>query len=65
MGEGRRERNTPVETGISLFTAVGVAVAVQISWSINHSIGWAVFHGFLNWFYVVYRWVVGVPGPAG
>lgn len=46
--------------GISLFTSIGVAVAVQISWSINHSIGWAIWHGFLNWFYVIYRWIVGV-----
>lgn len=45
--------------GISIFTSVGVAVAVQISWSINHSIGWAIWHGFLNWIYVVYRWIVG------
>lgn len=46
-------------SGISLFTAVGVAVAVQISWTITHSIGWAIWHGFLNWIYVVYRWIVG------
>lgn len=45
--------------GISLITAVGVAVAVQISWSINHSIGWAIWHGFLNWIYVIYRWIAG------
>jgi len=49
-------------TGISLFTSVGVAVAVQISWAINHSIGWAVWHGLLGWIYVIYRWIVGVPG---
>lgn len=48
--------------GISLFTAVGVSVAVQISWSINQSVGWAVWHGLLNWFYVVYRLIVGIPG---
>lgn len=46
--------------GISLFTAIGVAVAVQVSWSINQSIGWAIWHGFLNWIYVIYRWIVGV-----
>lgn len=42
-------------SGITLFTAVGVSVAVQISWSINHSIGWAIWHGLLNWIYVIYR----------
>jgi hypothetical protein len=57
--EVERRRSTHVHTGISLFTAVGVAVAVQISWSINQSIGWAVWHGFLNWIYVIYRWIVG------
>lgn len=46
--------------GVSLFTSIGVAVAVQVSWSINQSIGWAIWHGFLNWIYVVYRWIVGV-----
>jgi len=35
-----------------------VAVGVQISWSINHSIGWAIWHGFLNWIYVIYRLIL-------
>jgi hypothetical protein len=56
-----KNRSAAVQTGVSLFTCVGVAVAVQISWSINHSIGWAIWHGFLNWIYVVYRLVVGMP----
>ena len=54
-----RKRISHTHTGISLITAVGVAVAVQISWSINQSIGWAIWHGFLNWIYVIYRWIVG------
>lgn len=58
MNEDRRPRSA-AHTGISLVTAVGVAVAVQISWSINQSIGWAIWHGFLNWIYVIYRWIVG------
>ncbi len=64
MGDAERKewrRGQASHTGISLFTSVGVAVAVQISWSINHSIGWAVWHGILGWIYVVYRWIVGVP----
>ncbi|GMU31940.1 MAG: hypothetical protein AMXMBFR19_22770 [Chthonomonadaceae bacterium] len=55
-----RKRRSPAGAGISLFTSIGVAVAVQISWSINQSIGWAIWHGFLNWIYVIYRWIVGV-----
>lgn len=58
-GQPSERRRHGTGAGISLFTSIGVAVAVQISWSINHSIGWAIWHGFLNWIYVVYRWVVG------
>jgi hypothetical protein len=59
MKEPKSRRISAGHPGISLITAVGVAVAVQISWSINHSIGWAIWHGILNWIYVIYRWIVG------
>jgi hypothetical protein len=32
----------------------GSALAIAISWSHNHSILWAIFHGFLSWLYVLY-----------
>lgn len=32
----------------------GTALAIAISWSQNHSILWAIVHGLLSWFYVVY-----------
>jgi hypothetical protein len=32
----------------------GTALAITISWSVNHSIIWAMFHGLLSWFYVIY-----------
>ena len=32
----------------------GSALAITISWSTNHSILWAIFHGLLSWFYVIY-----------
>ena len=32
----------------------GVALAIAISWSANKSILWAIVHGALSWFYVVY-----------
>jgi hypothetical protein len=32
----------------------GTALAITISWSANQSILWAILHGFLSWFYVVY-----------
>ncbi len=32
----------------------GSVIAVTISWSINHSVPWAIIHGFFGWFYVIY-----------
>ncbi len=32
----------------------GSALAIAISWSTNHSILWAIIHGILSWFYVIY-----------
>ncbi len=32
----------------------GSALAITISWSVNKSIIWAVVHGILSWFYVIY-----------
>jgi hypothetical protein len=34
---------------------IGSVIAVIISWTINHSIGWAIWHGVLGWTYVIYR----------
>ena len=43
-----------VETGISF----GSALAMVISYTTWHSIGWAIFHGLLSWLYVIYFWIV-------
>lgn len=32
----------------------GSALAIAISWSVNQSILWAILHGILGWFYVIY-----------
>ena len=32
----------------------GSALALTISWGANHSILWAIIHGILSWFYVIY-----------
>ena len=32
----------------------GLALAITISWSANKSILWAIVHGVLSWFYVIY-----------
>jgi hypothetical protein len=32
----------------------GTALAITISWSANHSLVWAIIHGFFSWLYVIY-----------
>lgn len=32
----------------------GSALAIAISWSVHHSILWAIVQGFFSWLYVVY-----------
>lgn len=32
----------------------GTALAIAISWNAHHSIVWAIVHGCLSWFYVIY-----------
>lgn len=43
-----------VKKGIDTSTAVGIAMAVVLSYTKWKSIGWAIFHGFLNWAYILY-----------
>lgn len=43
-------RSEAAKAGISL----GSAIAVAISWSLNKSIFWAILHGVFSWFYVIY-----------
>ena len=43
-------RGEVVRQGITF----GAALAIAISWTKNGSILWAIFHGFLSWFYVIY-----------
>ena len=42
--------HTVVSTGISM----GSALAMILSYSVNESIIWAIIHGVLSWFYVLY-----------
>lgn len=41
--------STSAGSGIGL----GAVIAVAMSWSANHSIGWAIVHGFFGWLYVI------------
>lgn len=42
--------NEAVKTGITF----GSALAIAISWSVNKSVLWAILHGLLSWFYVIW-----------
>jgi len=33
---------------------LGTAIAVVCSWQRNKSILWAILHGVLSWFYIIY-----------
>jgi hypothetical protein len=44
------DRYAPVRAGIGF----GSALAIAISWSVNHSIFWAIVQGMFSWFYVIY-----------
>ena len=44
---------------------LGSAIAVAISWSVNKSIVWAIVHGVLSWFYVIYFAATRPGGFAG
>ena len=37
---------------------LGSALAITISWSVNESLLWAIVHGLLSWFYVIYYAIV-------
>jgi hypothetical protein len=46
----RNYRGDAVKTGITF----GSALAIVLSYSVNKSILWAIIHGLLSWFYVIY-----------
>lgn len=52
FGQDYTERTTQTiyQSGIGL----GSVIAVVASWDRNKSILWAILHGILSWFYVIY-----------
>ena len=34
--------------------SLGFVLAIVLSWTANKSFFWAVIHGMLSWFYVIY-----------
>jgi hypothetical protein len=48
--KGKGSPASAAKAGIGFCTALAIA----ISWSANKSIVWAIVHGLLSWFYVIY-----------
>jgi hypothetical protein len=43
-------RKEIIRNGISF----GSVLAIVMSWTLNKSIIWAIFHGLIGWIYVIY-----------
>ena len=43
-------RKSSIGAGIG----IGNIIAAVLSWTVNHSILWAIIHGILSWLYIVY-----------
>ncbi len=44
--------------GAKYGASFGSALAIAVSYSNNHSLFWAIIHGILSWFYVIYFAIV-------
>ena len=47
-------RQTIVHKTVRSGIGFGSALAMVISYTTWHSVGWAIFHGLLGWLYVIY-----------
>lgn len=47
-------KGSAVSSGISF----GSAFAIVLSWTKWHSAGWAILHGVLSWFYVIWYFLI-------
>jgi hypothetical protein len=55
--EDDHRRRGPVHRTVQAAKAgisFGSALAIAISWSVHHSIIWAIIQGFLSWVYVIW-----------
>ena len=53
-GKENKEKNTAVKKTVKTGITFGSALAMVISYTAWHSLGWAIFHGLLSWVYVIY-----------
>lgn len=56
MGDSVRQmsRTDNEKIKVTYSSVLGTALAVVLSWTKWHSIGWAIWHGLCSWFYVIY-----------
>lgn len=52
------DNNKNIQVRFTLGDSIGTIIAVILSWSKWHSIGWAILHGILSWFYVIYYLII-------
>jgi hypothetical protein len=51
----REHKKTKVRCNGSGFWVFGSALSIVLSYTQNSSILWAIIHGIISWFYVIYR----------
>lgn len=47
-------------SGVKHGIGLGSVIAAILSWTTNHSVLYAIIHGILSWFYVLY-WLIERP----
>jgi len=58
MSDGEHHNHHYVSTTIKGGISFGSALAIAISFTVHHSVLWAIIQGILGWIYVVYYLIV-------
>jgi len=48
------DKNKTVKNSVKTGITFGSALAMVISYTNWHSVGWAILHGLMSWMYVIY-----------
>ena len=54
MSGHKNDKKIVIEKTVNSCITFGSALAMVISYTAWHSVGWAIFHGLLSWVYVLY-----------
>ena len=54
MYEEQTEKKTIINKTVKKGLSFGSALAMVISYTTWHSVGWAIVHGLMSWVYVIY-----------